>query len=757
MADRVMISGFGKFHTNDPDPDNPQKKLTPYIPLGWSYIRQMVDHPQEGIDKDKAQWLIPSTFHSRKHREQEEHGSFLLLWQDLDYKDGPGKSLEEVSRGLVGIIGDADFELYASRSATTEKQKARLLIPTLNGLSGSDWTLCQEVLADKLREAGIEPDLAALGCGQVLYLPNRGAYYRTVSTREGRRFDAMTAFAGEVAVKRQAIALGKAEVERRKAAALEKRQALRHDARASVIDAFNSTYSVEEILMQHNYDQRGEHFRHPASETGSYSAHVRDGRVHTLSSADPLYTGDAGGGAHDAFSAFCTLKHGGDTTVAMKDAGDNLLRVESGASWNKARQREYVKAKRFEELSRADYLPGIDDPIDEDAAPALIPESTGKRFEKSAFHFAHVSELLADHAPPVWLIDDILEAGTLGQVFGASGCGKSFLVMDWAACIASGLAWSGKAVAPGAVFYIAGEGFSGFKRRLRAWELHTGNTLGTAPLFFSKQPAALMDSVSAVSIIAAVKELQTEHGKPALIVIDTLHRNMGDGDENNAGDVALFLQSLDAMRAEFGAAVLIVHHSGHAESGRGRGSSSLRAAVDHEYLLTKHADGRRELTCTKAKEAEPAPAMWFDLQHVDLDWPDGKGGLQSSAVLASASEPTPEANYDKTAKLTGALRIAHKALLDALATDWEDTGESIKAEFGDRSPARVVHEDVWRNRCYMAGVSDGDQGAKQKAFIRARKALIDRGIVSTWDSCYWLFGVCFSLDDESNGGGNEPI
>lgn len=403
------------------------------------------------------------------------------------------------------------------------------------------------------------------------------------------------------------------------------------------------------------------------------------------------------------------------------------------------------EANRFDDFSHATYLPGIDDPIPEDMVPALKPESTGKRFEKSAFHFAHVSELLADHAPPVWLIDDILEAGTLGQVFGASGCGKSFLVMDWAACIASGLAWNGKTIAPGAVFYIAGEGFSGFKRRLRAWELHTGNGLYAAPLFFSKQPAALMDAANAQAVMQAVRGLREQHGKPVLIVVDTLHRNMGDGDENNAGDVALFLQSLDAMRGEFGAAVLIVHHSGHAESGRGRGSSSLRAAVDHEYLLKKHTDGRRELACTKAKEAEPPPAMWFDLRHVDLDWPDGKGGLQSSAVLASASEPMPE-NYDKTAKLTGAMRIAHKALLDALAADWEDPGESIKAELGDRCPARVVHEDVWRERCYRAGIAEGKPEAKRQAFVRARTKLLDREIVHTLDGFYWCFGAVFSLE-----------
>lgn len=394
-------------------------------------------------------------------------------------------------------------------------------------------------------------------------------------------------------------------------------------------------------------------------------------------------------------------------------------------------------------LMRADYLPGIDD--EATVNMVLTPESAGKRFEKPGFHFAHVSELLADHAPPVWLIDDMLEAGSLSQIFGASACGKSFQVIDWSACIATGRYWNDKATAPGAVFYIAGEGFSGFKRRVRAWEIHTGQSLADAPLFFSSQPAALMDEKNAAAVCDAVRKLQSTHGKPALIVVDTLHRNMGDGDENKASDIALFLQSLDAMRGEFGAAVLVVHHSGHAESERGRGSSSLRAAVDHEYLLKKHTDGRRELTCTKSKESEPPPAMWFNLQHVHLDWPDGKGGWQSSAVLASASEPQPGEKRDRTATLTGANRIAHKALLDALANLGEEPGESIVKELGDRKPARVVHEDVWRDRCYLAGISDGQQEAKRQAFVRARKRLLDLEMVHTFDGYYWCFGAFFSL------------
>jgi hypothetical protein len=167
--------------------------------------------------------------------------------------------------------------------------------------------------------------------------------------------------------------------------------------------------------------------------------------------------------------------------------------------------------------------------------------------------------------------------------------------------------------------------------------------------------------------------------------------------------------------------------------------------MDHEYMLKKRPDGSRELTCTKMKEAEPPPAAWFDLQHVDLDWPDRKGGMQSSAVLCPAGEPAPDNPADKAARLTGAARIAHAELLALLASDGEEAPEIVRSKLGERSPVLVVHEDAWRERCYLAGVSAGDTEAKKKAFQRARQKLIDDDIVSTWAAFYWCYAPVISM------------
>ena len=45
-----------------------------------------------------------------------------------------------------------------------------------------------------------------------------------------------------------------------------------------------------------------------------------------------------------------------------------------------------------------------------------------------------------------------------------------------------------------------------------------------------------------------------------LIVLDTLARTFGDGDEKAARDMGGFVASVDRLRAETGAHVAVVHH-----------------------------------------------------------------------------------------------------------------------------------------------------------------------------------------------------
>ena len=64
--------------------------------------------------------------------------------------------------------------------------------------------------------------------------------------------------------------------------------------------------------------------------------------------------------------------------------------------------------------------------------------------------FTHIDELKI--RKPEWLIEGLLEQDTLAMCFGASGSGKTFLVLDLALCVATGRTWNGYAAKKKPVF-----------------------------------------------------------------------------------------------------------------------------------------------------------------------------------------------------------------------------------------------------------------------------------------------------------------
>lgn len=73
----------------------------------------------------------------------------------------------------------------------------------------------------------------------------------------------------------------------------------------------------------------------------------------------------------------------------------------------------------------------------------------------------HAAELLAKQPPPIdWLVAGMLPVGTLGDVSGPPGDGKSTILLSLADHISRGAAWCGNATRQTAVAWISGEASS---------------------------------------------------------------------------------------------------------------------------------------------------------------------------------------------------------------------------------------------------------------------------------------------------------
>jgi hypothetical protein len=151
--------------------------------------------------------------------------------------------------------------------------------------------------------------------------------------------------------------------------------------------------------------------------------------------------------------------------------------------------------------------------------------------------------------------------------------------------------------------------------------------------------------------------------RPRLIVVDTVHRFLA-GDENSAQDVKTMLDACAGLQREFGATVLLVHHTGVSEEAqhRARGSSAWRGALEIEIsVIPPKGDGVSiQVVQRKAKDSEEVAPVWVELLKVEIPgWYDEDGEPVTSAVLAPSEAP-PE-KPKKESKGEGFRKMLEKA------------------------------------------------------------------------------------------------
>jgi len=403
---------------------------------------------------------------------------------------------------------------------------------------------------------------------------------------------------------------------------------------------------------------------------------------------------------------------------------DRLFRVSELCRPEKWDKPHSADGQTYGQMTIAKALSGRNAMAGAQAAREALPDGPRK------YEFVHASDFMAETITTEWLIDGILEQNTTCTLFGASGSGKSFVAMEWACCVATGTDWHGQEVEPGVVFYIVGEGLNGFRRRLKVWEKTTGVLLEGKPFHVLKNPVQLSDRESVECLSETIAGLVSAD-KPCMIVIDTLARSFGDGDENSNADVNKLMSKIDAnLRIPFNASIVLVHHSGNSDKDRARGASALKAAMDHEYRVDKRASGLRVLQCTKMKDGPEDFEFHFQIEGVSL------GGDESGGALVPLDVPTSKKAANE--KLTKPAITCYQVLGKIADPFGVPPSPELVAAEGMFAPALVVHEDRWMPMAIEAGISQGSLSSQKRAFVRAVDLLLATDRVGKHGNYYWV-------------------
>jgi hypothetical protein len=317
-----------------------------------------------------------------------------------------------------------------------------------------------------------------------------------------------------------------------------------------------------------------------------------------------------------------------------------------------------------------------------------------------------------------FVIKGLIPECSFASIYGPSGSFKSFLALDWACHIATGKDWDGHKVKQGAVLYVAGEGGFGVTQRIRAWELHhqVANLDNLARLPVPIFPA---DSDQIKTVLEYCQEIKANTGHAVkLIILDTLARCYGGNDENSSRDMGAFIQGCDTIKQLTGATVLVVHHSGKNVDSGGRGSSSLPAALDVEYRVSRDGEGEQALvlTCSKMKDAEQPDTKAYDLISVHIRT-DSDGDDINSLCLTSVGRQ-PKDNEDalpKASRMSG----NHEALWQAVRSRTQAGDPTTRAIIIDDLKAQglvVKHFSLW-----LAKLVNGGQLREESGMIVMNK------------------------------------
>jgi hypothetical protein len=252
--------------------------------------------------------------------------------------------------------------------------------------------------------------------------------------------------------------------------------------------------------------------------------------------------------------------------------------------------------------------------------PAPLRQDAARKSSRSPL-LLNLSDL---DALPVndWILPDLFLRSQVSALVGDKSTNKTSIAICLATMKAYGDPWlDGTPMAPGAVFYVAGEGLSGVRNRRRAAlrALGKAEPERLADFFKVVDPRAatlnVLDADSVANFISAVREQIDREGLHLDIVfLDTLSALIGD---ESPKSIVTLIKHMRLIAESLSCHVCVLHHTQRGTS-KYRGPGHLGGNLDGLFVAIKQTRERTLLFIEKQREGEAGFSFVFDRSVITL-------------------------------------------------------------------------------------------------------------------------------------------
>jgi hypothetical protein len=318
-----------------------------------------------------------------------------------------------------------------------------------------------------------------------------------------------------------------------------------------------------------------------------------------------------------------------------------------------------------------------------------------------------------------WSIPNLLPQQGMVALYGPSGVGKTFAALHLALSIAGAVDWFGSPLQGGTVVYLVPEDRPGAEARAVAAALNMGLPIEDLAFEFLTPPP-IHSGGWAVNLIEALREIQGRNETPiAAIFLDTLGASFGGHSQDDASQMTLATDAMQAVAERFKCIFVVVHHSGKNQDRGMRGSQVLKDRADSVITLNKAKGGTIGMNVEKQRNGALSAPLSFRLAPFDI--PIGPDRTESTCVVVDLA----------ITSMSSPVTAPAVAKPMDLSKDEAVVFEAIKAAPG---PVSVRNLGIL-TKSKLIEIKPRNDGAVRSAVSNARKQLLSKGYIEFDSDC----------------------